>query len=179
MATLKQAVATSDSVIGPRQIQLRDPATDEEPENLESNSAYSSSLVADAGNIFIGADLGGPFPHFVEATRLNDPAPGEFYEIIDTVSGLYPPGMETWNDVEVSAMFATGGLGFIRDKRPDPFDVPGDKTVAGVAPHPRNRSGTPSRFQSPRSPDSTASKPPMRERDAKRASPNSPSPVLR
>ena len=137
MVTLKQAVATTGTVLGPRQIQYRDPNSDEEPENLVSNSEYSSTVVTAGENILILREFP-PLPPLVFAvTALNDPVAGEPYHIVDAVVGLYPPGMETWNDVEVNAQFATGGLGFASNQRPEPFDVPLSAEPVTVAPHPQ------------------------------------------
>lgn len=136
--TLQRSVADNGDVLGPRELQSRDPANPNDGD-LSSNSQYTSTDYATAANIEIARDIDGDGVfNIYPVTSLVNPPPADDprYRIIDGFYALYPPGGMSYTEVEVAAQFANGQLGFVQGAQPVPSVMPAGTRVLSVVPHP-------------------------------------------
>ncbi len=132
--TLKLAFATNGQIDGPRLIHMRNPSSSDG--DLESNSDYSSSNLNTAENLTIGISyIDDGVTTEYNVTSLLNPTPGQ-YRIIDSYLALYPNGGASYSGIQVNPAFIGGGLGFVQNQQPQPFNAPPGSSILSVIPHP-------------------------------------------
>jgi hypothetical protein len=140
--TLQRAVADNGQTLGPRPMRMHNPSGPSDG-NLLSNSAYFSQDLPDAENLEVGldADNDGDFEYFTATSLVEPPPDDNRFRLLDSVTGLYPPGGMSYSEVEVNAQFVGGGLGFVTDRKPVTHTLPAGTSLVSVIPHPELHSG--------------------------------------
>ncbi|MGE3309105.1 MAG: hypothetical protein AB7O66_03980 [Limisphaerales bacterium] len=140
--TLQRAVADNGSYFGAREVGFRNPSRPDD-EDLNSNAIHATSHMETASNIDVSADLNGDGTiEYYNVTSLINPTPAtDRLRIIDSVTGLYPPGGMSYSQVQVSAQFAGGGLGFVGNQAPSTYGIEPGAQFVSVIPHPELHSG--------------------------------------
>lgn len=143
--TLQSLSANTGNNLGPRLLYYRNPGSDEAEIDLNSNSNYSSTVAPEAENIQVLFDAdndGTPDPFIVTALK-NPPVytNDERYRFVDEVLSLYPPAGFSYSVYTLNPNFVNGGLGFVQDQQPVPFDAPHGEEIISVIPHPESHSG--------------------------------------
>ncbi len=140
--TLQRAVANNGDYQGSREVGFRNPSTPGDPD-LNSNSIHATSHQETAANIDVAfdSDGDGTVEYYNVTSLINPPTVGSRLRLVDSVTGLYPPGGMSYSQVQVAAQFAGGGLGFVSNKAPSVHGAQQGAYFASVIPHPELHSG--------------------------------------